>query len=429
MGRRLLATFAVLFAALATAGSAAAADALTRALSAGELTKAEYTLERAESLFRLRYVRARYGDVARPDPREATLVLRDLAAQLSELPADRRARAAELLSRPAADARACGEALCVHWAESSPNAPPGADGDPATVPPWVTTTMTVFENVWAQEIGRLGYRPPLSDVTSPVNGGDARLDVYLADVGADGLYGYCASDDPGASAVGAAQKREVSAYCVVDDDFDPGQYPAATGEQALAVTAAHEFFHAVQFSYDWREDLWFMEGTASWVEDEVYDHVNENLGYLWKASVLRHPAVPVDYAGNGFQYGSWIFWRYLSERLGTGIVRDTWERVGGRDAYSLRAASPALAAKGLTFGSVFADFAAANRIPSRRYQEGGAYPTAPAAETKTLSRGRPTTGWRYTSIRHLSSLYYSVRPGRTVSRRATLRVALDGPAR
>ena len=125
------------------------------------------------------------------------------------------------------------------------------------------------------------------------------------DVGADGLYGYCATDDPGASAVGAAQKREVSAYCVVDDDFDPAQYPAATGEQALAVTAAHEFFHAVQFGYDWREDLWFMEGTAAWVEDEVYDDVNENVLYLLKASALRHPAVPVDLSASGFQYGSW----------------------------------------------------------------------------------------------------------------------------
>jgi hypothetical protein len=418
----------VLFAALATAGSAAAADGLARALEAGQLTEAEYALERAESLFRLSAVRARYGDVERPDPHEATLIMRDLAAHLSELPAGGRARANDFLARPAAGARTCAEALCVHWAEAGADAPPGADGDPATVPAWVETTRAVFEHVWAEEIGRLGYRAPLSDVTSEVNGGDGKLDVYLADIGGEGLYGYCATDDPGAIAAAGPPKRQVSVYCVVDDDFDPAQFPAASGERALAVTAAHEFFHAVQFGYDWLEDLWFMEGTAAWVEDEVYDDVNENVLYLWKASVLRHPSIPLDFAASGFEYGSWIFWRYLSERFGAGIVRDSWERAPGRDAYSLRAATAALAAKGASFRSAFGDFAAANRMPSRRYHEGAAYPTAPAEGTRTLSRARPGTGWRRASVRHLSGLSFTFRPGKTVSRRSTLRVTLDGPA-
>jgi hypothetical protein len=419
----------VLLAALATAGSAmAAADGLARALEAGRITEAEYALGRAESLFQLSAVRARYGDVARPDPHEATMIMRDLAAHQSELPAEARARANSLLARPAAGARTCGEALCVHWSEAGADAPPGGDGDPATVPAWVEATKAVFEHVWAQEIGRLGYRPPLSDAASEVNGGDAKLDVYLADIGSERLYGYCATDDPGALAAGGAQKRQVSAYCVVDDDFDPAQFPAASGERALAVTAAHEFFHAVQFGYDWLEDRWFMEGTAAWVEDEVYDDVNENLLFLWKASALRHPSVPLDFAASGFEYGSWIFWRYLSERLGAGIVRDAWERTPGREAYSLRAVTAALAAKGASFRSAFGDFAAANRMPSRRYHEGAAYPTAPVAETRTLSRRSPGTGWRRASVRHLSSLYFSLRPDRTVSRRSLLRVTLDAPA-
>ena len=39
----------------------------------------------------------------------------------------------------------------------------------------------------------------------------------------------------------------------------------------LQFTAAHQFFHAIQFGYDAYEDAWFMEGTAAWIEDEVYD--------------------------------------------------------------------------------------------------------------------------------------------------------------
>jgi hypothetical protein len=427
MRRRIFATCFVLLATLATAGSAAAEDGLTRALRTGQITDAEYALERAESLFGLGAVRARYGTVARPDPHEATLIMRDLAARLSKLPVEGRARASDLLARPAAHARSCGEGLCIQWAETGADAPPGADGDPATVPAWVDRTKAVLENVWGHEVGRLGYRAPLSDVASVVNGGDGKLDVYLADIGGEGLYGYCATDDPEARVLGGSQKRQVSVYCVVDDDFDPAQFPEASGERALEVTAAHEFFHAVQFGYDWLEDLWFMEGTAAWVEDEVYDDVNENVLYLWKASVLRHPSVPLDFAASGFQYGSWIFWRYLSERFGAGIVRDSWERTVGREAYSLRAATVALAAKGASFRSAFGGFAAANRIPSRRYVEGAAYPIAPAAETSILSRARPGTGWRHGYIRHLSSVYVSFRPDKTVARRSTLRVALDAP--
>ena len=46
------------------------------------------------------------------------------------------------------------------------------------------------------------------------------------------------------------------------------------------MTAAHEFFHAVQFAYDAADDQWFMESTATWMEDEIYDDVNDNLQYL-----------------------------------------------------------------------------------------------------------------------------------------------------
>lgn len=94
--------FAVL---LALAGTAAAQeserplpppvapeDALTDALTEGELTEAEYTLERARSIFQLTRVRREFGDVLRPSPRDATLILRDLAARVDDLSgADRKA--------------------------------------------------------------------------------------------------------------------------------------------------------------------------------------------------------------------------------------------------------------------------------------------------------------------------------------------------
>ncbi|HEY7875004.1 MAG TPA: hypothetical protein VIG64_07780, partial [Actinomycetota bacterium] len=62
-----------------------AQDALTRALKSKELDRGEYALARARSLFHLGKVREQYGDVAKPAPRDATLILRDLVLAYRQL--------------------------------------------------------------------------------------------------------------------------------------------------------------------------------------------------------------------------------------------------------------------------------------------------------------------------------------------------------
>ena len=67
-------------------------DALSRALARGEISAGHYALERVRSLFDLAQIRARFGAVDRPDPRSATLLMRDLQIRLDQLsPADRAA--------------------------------------------------------------------------------------------------------------------------------------------------------------------------------------------------------------------------------------------------------------------------------------------------------------------------------------------------
>ena len=40
---------------------------------------------------------------------------------------------------------------------------------------------------------------------------------------------------------------------MLDNDYAPAQFPSGTSPQNnLTVTAAHEFFHAVQYAYDFR---------------------------------------------------------------------------------------------------------------------------------------------------------------------------------
>jgi len=265
----------------ASAEPAPSARSFAARAASGERERALQALERAQQLLRGDSGSRRAGAHA-----DATLVLRDLALQVGALPRDRQRVARAILARPTeglgsgyddgyqveSQAR-CTANVCVHWVPSTADAPPPRDDNGDRVPDWVQTTSATLEEVWRRVVGGRGYRPPRSDVGSSEPGPDDRLDVYLADLGAQGLYGYCTTDDPEVE-VG---RWNVSAYCVLDDDFSTAQF-AAPPLHSLRVTAAHELFHAVQFGYDVTEDLWLMEGTATWMEDEVYDGIDDNPG-------------------------------------------------------------------------------------------------------------------------------------------------------
>lgn len=367
-------------------------------------------------------LRARAG--SRPD---ATLALRDLFSALPRLDTDGRQQARRLLARPTHGAddplgdgyrrpalRKCRGKVCVHWVPTTRDAPPNRA--------WVDTTLTQLNDVWRAEVGRLRYRAPVTDGR---RGGNSRFDVYLKELGGRGVYGYCT---PERRAPGA--KWLASGYCVLDNDFARSQY-GAPPRQSLRVTSAHEFFHAVQFAYDYGEDPWLMEASATWMEEQVADGVDDNRQYL-RYGQLGEPARPLDaYRTQGFgQYGNWAFFEYLSSRFGTSIVRSIWNRAGeyrgaGRQ-YSTAAVARALAKRG-GFVSAYAGFAAGNTVPARTYAEGRAWPrpAAPAA-TWRLTRDRPRAATTLT-INHLASRSIRIDPQAGVRGRE-LHLTVDGPA-
>jgi hypothetical protein len=432
-------------------------DALSRALERGRLTESQYALERARSLFTLRRVRAEFGHVARANPHAATFILRDLLARTRFLSGSEHAEAKAILSRPdgaptfvgeptwdfdAAPTRFCeggGRPLCFHWDDNPTNrdSPPPADTDPANgIPDQIDRTIEVLDNVWNTETAGLGYREPLDDSATTLNdGGGPQLDIYIADIGGIGLFGYCTSDDPHAYEFSAPWA--VSAYCVLDDDYRQAQYGIGqTSLEYLQVTAAHEFFHAVQFAYDWFEDYALMEGSAMWMEGQVYPDVIDRINYLGRSALAR-PGVPLDTGAGGFEYGAWLFWRFLTEKVFSGdptIIREIWERADGGpspvfgDLYSFQAVRRALASHGLDFRSTFAQFGWTNEL--RDYAEADlGYPVAPVASTFNFGPFRHSTGWEAPRLAHLSTRFYRFRP-RGVGSLAKLHLGVDlpGPA-
>lgn len=433
---RLRAGFAAVVAVLAAAGSASAAT------KSAESSEARSSLAQATSLF----------DGQPVADRDATMILRDLALRLDLLGPAERAEARAILARPddkadggdeprytvAPAPPACSEHFCVHYVTSTADAPPLADADGNGLPDQVDLTLSVLEHVWAKEIVEFGFRPPKPDDTSKNHGPDGKLDVYLADLGADGLYGYCTTDDPDVATTPSGP-WDGSAYCALDNDFAASQFSgAASGVEALEVTAAHEFFHAVQFAYDIGEDRWFMEATAVWMEDQVYDEVDDNYQYL-ESSQLKRPGIPLDLGlsdssdpVSSFQYGAFVFFRYVTESLADPLViRRMWEfadgKAGGPDQYSLKAIDSALRENGTNFRAAFAHFGAVNVVPGAFYEEGAAYPTPNARRTTTVPASTPLKGKG--KLNHLTTWYARFQPAADAGPGTRLRLKLDLPPR
>ena len=283
------------------------------------------------------------GEAKTKDP-DPTIALLQLSKALPDLDATERREARRLLARPtngdndrfgdgynSPSFRKCNARLCVHYITNEADVDDPPDG-------WATETLKQLNKVWTLEVVNMHYRKPLSDRGK---GGDNRFDVYLVDIGSDGLYGYCATER------GSGYSKP--GYCVLDNDFAVGQFGGVPLD-TLKVTAAHEFFHAIQFGYDAAEDLWFMESTATWMEERFADDVNDNRQYL-PAGQLGVPARSLDafIDGAGPQYGNWVWWEYLSHRYNTGIVRTIWSKAaayaGAPDYYSTQAVASALASR------------------------------------------------------------------------------------
>ena len=161
-------------------------------------------------------------------------------------------------------------------------------------------------------------------------------------------------------------------------------------------------------------------------------------GSYLQHSALRSPVTPLDLGARAHQYGSWIFFRYLSERFGdegrrhdlaTGRrqpAADQWPR--SSKTYSMRAIRRAVARQGADFSKVFADFVRANLKPGTGYDEGAAYPVPFSPRIALGPRGEDT-GWLGTPIDHLAAAYVTFVPAEDAPPGRRLQVRIDGPPR
>jgi hypothetical protein len=278
----------------------------------------------------------------------------------------------------------------VHWVAEGIDAPElvdangGADAD--GVPDYVERVLAVGAHVHAIENGRLGWRRPRSDGRR--GGRRGKTDVYLKELG-QLLFGY-AAPDRGQTPKGNRLPRRLHGYLVLDNDYDPFQYPGTRPLAALQVTFAHEYCHILQIGYDAYQDAWMAESTAVWMEDQVYDRIDDYLRYVRRW--VRLYQTPLT-ANSIREYGATVWNEWLVRRYGRGILRNAWGRAlhtrpGGFSVASYDSAIRA--AGGSDLSRDFARFArdVAEWRTGTRFREGARYPDVPRQGSLPRS-GRP----------------------------------------
>lgn len=225
----------------------------------------------------------------------------------------------------------------LHYATSGSHAIYG--GLPGGIPEYIDSTAAIFDAVYDHIVNTLGYPAPPTDGFY-ATGGDDRYDIYIYNIPGS-VYGFTYPDS---LFVGSPGTFEGTSYMEIENDFQEISPYRVTNDvyrplDALRATAAHEFFHFVHFGIDFTESeqasiggvngpAW-MEMSSTWMEEEIYDNVNDYYYYL--PYFFDSPKSSIQQFSGGSDlhpYGSVVYPIFLSEKFGRDIIKEIWLRCG-----------------------------------------------------------------------------------------------------
>lgn len=295
---------------------------------------------------------------------------------------------------------------------------------------FVDAVALALEEVWEKEHG-LGYAAVPSDLSAPKNGGDGSYDVYLTNIGPSGYYGYVQPE--GASAESLRPYGAYS-YMVLDNDYTDAVFNDYTDPLLpMKVTAAHEYFHAIQMGYSYAEDSAFMEQTATWMEDVVYPAVHDNYQYLGEvytdtngngqytageAYVDRnangqrdsgspdYPEAPLDAFDEPaqIQYGRFVWIHYLAQNYSAALIRDVWVTCSQIPGNTYAVIDATLQGKGASLAGAYQSYASWGYDKSA-FTDGANYPLVWVGRTQS---GASISVTSTSPQLHLSTVYAQI---------------------
>lgn len=301
----------------------------------------------------------------------------------------------------------------IHYSTTGTNAVSKEDTSRNGIPAYIEAVGRSFDHVRKITCEMRGFRNPILEKEKK------SFHVYVYDL--KKKYGITIPSTY--YNMTATNQRRASCSISIDNSYSASKGFKDTRDNCMRVTAAHEFFHAVQYAYNTDADNWWKEASATWNEDEIYDEVNDYIRYIGR--VFATPENSLEKSS----YGGVVFAKYLSEHLGGyNIIKRIWEKQGTVFDTSTKAIDAAIkeryAEKDL--GSVFKEYAASNFNPAQYYRDGHLWKDSITIRNTHSSYPVDVQNGE---LDHLSSNYQLFKPYDTENRNLKIVVESSGSAR
>ena len=156
------------------------------------------------------------------------------------------------------------------------------------------------------------YTVDIMNFRNHIPDSDMLYDIYIKQL-PNGSYGWnCPDGNDGAS------------WVVIDDDYIGANY-STSGLDAMKISIAHEYFHAIQRAYVPvpGQNSFFYELSSIWIEDLIYPEINDYIFFSqYGDDYFSNPERNMN-SYNG--YGLGLYGHYLNEIYDNQIMQRIWE--------------------------------------------------------------------------------------------------------
>lgn len=192
------------------------------------------------------------------------------------------------------------------------------EGCDATTQEYANLVLEFAEYSRNIQVNQMDWFSPLEDGN---RGGDNRYDIYILCRRHVGANGRCVPEIFDTLSVSAAS------FIIIVNDLN-------TNIKRLQSAVAHEFNHACQFAYTYKDfennGGWFYENTASWMENITFRENFDFLRYINEFDVnpITKPGLGIENSSDGYHYGGFLWPRFLTEwKNDLNLIRKIWEKM------------------------------------------------------------------------------------------------------
>ena len=312
----------------------------------------------------------------------------------------------------------------IHFTTIGRNAVNRMDQNVNNIPDYIESVAKIFDIVSSRFHDQMGFVLPPSDgnySSDYDNGGSEHYDIYVRQL-ASNFYGYvqfeqyASGNGDNETTSQIKEKNAITSYMTMRNSYN--NFNQLSEIENIQTTIAHEFFHSVQLGYDGWEKQWLLEATAVWMEEEMFDDINDVHQYM--TDWFRYPYRSLDEEGSR-AYGSYIFFEYIDQHMGgNNTIKNLFELSVDNDSRkkdgSHLAIDQALNQKGYSFKEALNSMSIANQIMSSKasdepytYKEADFYPINGPSIYKTVNfiQGR-SDFLESSSLRRFGSQYIKI---------------------